>query len=96
MAVQATTGRLLDTSSAQREPRQQLVAGKARMIFGLANEQSITWRCAQAFRGIDGDLSIIDLREKSRTFTVLGAQTLAVPPALHVPCDAYPRAHTGQ
>ena len=96
MTARTTSSRLRDTFSAPREPGQQRLAGKSRILPGVANEQSITWACARAFRGIDADLCITDRNERSRKFTEPLAQTPDVRSALHLPCDVHLRAHPGQ
>jgi enoyl-[acyl-carrier protein] reductase I len=45
-----------------------LLAGKKGLIVGIANDQSIAWGCAKAFRGLGAELAITYLNEKARKF----------------------------
>lgn len=87
MTDKATNTRLLDKLRNQRDLGEQPLAGKKGVILGIANDQSIAWGCAQAFRGLGAELCITYLNEKSRRFTEPLAQALDVPPALYLPCD---------
>jgi enoyl-[acyl-carrier protein] reductase I len=78
---------LLDFLRSQRQQGIQPLAGKKGIIIGIANDQSIAWGCAQAFRGIGADLCMTYLNEKSKKFTEPLAQALDIPPALYLPCD---------
>ncbi|WP_291991525.1 enoyl-ACP reductase FabI [Candidatus Accumulibacter sp. ACC003] len=72
----------------QRSEQGQLpLAGKKGIVIGIANDQSIAWGCAQAFRGLGAELCITYLNEKSRKFTEPLAQALDVAPSLYLPCD---------
>ncbi|HEY0836653.1 MAG TPA: enoyl-ACP reductase FabI [Azospirillum sp.] len=42
--------------------------GKKGLILGIANDQSIAWGCAKAFRALGADLAISYLNEKSKTY----------------------------
>ena len=87
MTDKETNTRLLDRLRTQRELGLPPLAGKKGIVLGIANDQSIAWGCAQAFRGLGADLCITYLNEKSRKFTEPLAQALDVPPALYLPCD---------
>ncbi len=78
---------LLDFLRSQRQQGIQPLAGKKEIVIGIANDQSIAWGCAQAFRGIGADLCMTYLNEKSKKFTEPLAQALDIPPALYLPCD---------
>ncbi len=45
-----------------------LLAGKKGLIVGIANDQSIAWGCAKAFRALGAELAITYLNEKARKF----------------------------
>lgn len=79
--------KLLDSLRTQRERGVEPLAGKKGIIIGIANDQSIAWGCAQAFRGIGADLCMTYLNEKSKRFTEPLAEALDIPPALYLPCD---------
>lgn len=79
--------KLLDDLRNRREQGTQPLAGKKGIVIGIANDQSIAWGCAQAFRGIGADLCMTYLNEKSRKFTQPLAEALDIPPALYLPCD---------
>lgn len=42
------------------------LAGKKGLVTGIANDQSIAWGCAQAFRRLGADLAITYLNEKAK------------------------------
>ena len=52
MAEKTINTELLDYLRNQREQGQEPLAGKKGIVIGIANDQSIAWGCAQAFRGI--------------------------------------------
>jgi enoyl-[acyl-carrier protein] reductase I len=74
---------LRDQQAVGRKP----LAGKKGVVIGIANDQSIAWGCAQAFRGIGADLCITYLNEKTKKFTEPLATALDVAPSLYLPCD---------
>jgi enoyl-[acyl-carrier protein] reductase I len=43
-----------------------LLEGKRGLIVGIANEQSIAWGCAKAFRALGADVAVTYLNEKAR------------------------------
>jgi len=45
-----------------------LLKGKKALIFGVANEDSIAYGCAKAFRSVGADLAMSWLNEKARRF----------------------------
>ncbi|MBE2257786.1 MAG: enoyl-ACP reductase FabI [Candidatus Accumulibacter sp.] len=87
MTEKTINTRLLDDLRTRREQGQQPLTGKKGVILGIANDQSIAWGCAQAFRGLGAELSITYLNEKSRKFTEPLAAALDVSPELYLPCD---------
>lgn len=59
-----------------------ILDGHKSLIVGIANEESIAYGCAEAFRGAGADLAITWLNEKARTYveplgTALGADIMA-------------------
>jgi enoyl-[acyl-carrier protein] reductase I len=45
-----------------------LLEGKRGLIVGIANDQSIAWGCAKAFRALGAELAITYLNDKARKF----------------------------
>ena len=54
----------------------QVLAGKKALVFGIANEDSIAYGCAKAFRSVGADLAVSWLNEKARGFVEPLAQEL--------------------
>ncbi|HSD18140.1 MAG TPA: enoyl-ACP reductase FabI [Thermomonas sp.] len=50
------------------QPSSRILEGKKVLVCGIANEHSIAWGCAKAFRELGADLAITYLNEKSRTY----------------------------
>src|SRR5215468_4420197 len=46
----------------------KLLEGKRGLIIGIANEQSIAWGCAKAFRALGAELAVTYLNEKAKTY----------------------------
>jgi enoyl-[acyl-carrier protein] reductase I len=46
----------------------KLLDGKKGLIVGIANDQSIAWGCAKAFRALGADLAVTYLNDKARKF----------------------------
>ena len=44
----------------------KLLEGKKGLIVGIANDRSIAWGCARAFRALGADLAITYLNEKAK------------------------------
>ena len=59
--------------------------GKKGLVIGIANEHSIAYGCARAFRTLGADLAITYLNEKARPFVEPAAT--AVGAELLLPCD---------
>jgi enoyl-[acyl-carrier protein] reductase I len=53
-----------------------VLQGKKALVFGIANEDSIAYGCAKAFRSVGADLAISWLNEKARRFVEPLAQDL--------------------
>ena len=63
----------------------KLLEGKRGLVIGIANDQSIAWGCARAFRGLGAELAVTYLNEKSRRFVEPLARELEV--SLFLPLD---------
>jgi enoyl-[acyl-carrier protein] reductase I len=61
------------------------LARKKGLILGIANEHSIAYGCARAFRTLSADLAVTYLNEKAKPFVEPCAQ--AVEAGLFLPCD---------
>jgi len=61
------------------------LAGKKGLILGIANEHSIAYGCAQAFRAFDAELAITYLNEKAKPYVEPLARELGAP--IFLPCD---------
>src|SRR5947207_8824499 len=57
----------------------KLLEGKKGLIVGIANDQSIAWGCAKAFRGLGAELAITYLNEKAKKFVDPLARALEAP-----------------
>jgi len=65
-------------------PRPVLKGAKA-LVVGIANEHSIAYGCARAFRELGADLAITYLNEKSKSYVEPLAKTLEAP--IFLPLD---------
>ena len=59
--------------------------GKKGLVIGIANEHSIAFGCAQAFRAFGADLAITYLNDKAKPYVDPLARTLEA--AILLPCD---------
>lgn len=57
----------------------KLLDGKKGLIVGIANEQSIAWGCARAFRAFGAELAVTYLNEKARPHVEPLARQLEAP-----------------
>jgi enoyl-[acyl-carrier protein] reductase I len=62
-----------------------LLEGKQGLIVGIANDQSIAWGCARAFRALGAELAITYLNDKAKKFVEPLAREVAAP--IFVPLD---------
>jgi enoyl-[acyl-carrier-protein] reductase (NADH) len=46
----------------------QVLAGKKALVIGVANDQSIAYGCAKAFRTVGADVAITWLNERARPY----------------------------
>ncbi len=56
--------------------RVKLLDGKKGLIVGIANEQSIAWGCAKAFRALGAELAVTYLNDKAKKYVEPLAQEL--------------------
>jgi enoyl-[acyl-carrier protein] reductase I len=56
-----------------------LLKGKKGLIAGIANDQSIAWGCAKAFRALGAKLAVTYLNDKARTYVEPLARELEAP-----------------
>jgi enoyl-[acyl-carrier protein] reductase I len=59
--------------------------GKKGLVVGIANDQSIAWGCARAFRALGAELAVTYLNEKAKRFVEPLAQALEAP--IFMPMD---------
>ena len=62
-----------------------ILAGSKALVAGIANEHSIAYGCAKAFRELGADLAITYANDKTRTYVEPLAQALGAP--LFMPLD---------
>src|SRR6266480_7966741 len=70
----------------------RLLEGKKGLIVGIANDQSIAWGCAKAFRALGADLAVTYLNEKARKHVEPLAKALQSP--IFVPLDVMVEGET--
>jgi len=63
----------------------KLLEGKRGLIVGIANDQSIAWGCARAFRALGSELAVTYLNDKAKKYVEPLAQTLEAP--IFMPLD---------
>jgi enoyl-[acyl-carrier protein] reductase I len=61
------------------------LAGKKALVIGIANNQSIAYGCALAFRAMGAELAITYLNDKTKQYTQALADRLEA--SLYLPCD---------
>ena len=59
--------------------RSKLLEGKRGLIVGIANDQSIAWGCARAFRSLGAELAVTYLNEKAEKYVEPLARELDAP-----------------
>jgi enoyl-[acyl-carrier protein] reductase I len=57
----------------------KLLEGKKGLIAGIANEQSIAWGCAKAFRALGAELAVTYLNDKAKKYVEPLARELEAP-----------------
>src|SRR5512132_1155010 len=63
----------------------KLLEGKKGLIVGIANDHSIAWGCAKAFRALGSQLAVTYLNEKAKTYVEPLARELEA--AILMPLD---------
>lgn len=66
--------------------------GKKGLVVGIANDQSIAWGCAKAFRALGADLAVTYLNEKAKKHVEPLAKALESP--LFLPLDVMAEGQT--
>jgi enoyl-[acyl-carrier protein] reductase I len=61
------------------EVKAKLLEGKKGLIVGIANENSIAWGCAKAFRAFGAELAVTYLNEKAKKYVEPLARELEAP-----------------
>jgi len=57
----------------------KLLEGRKGLIIGIANDQSIAWGCAKAFRALGAELAVTYLNEKAKKYVEPLARELEAP-----------------
>src|SRR6267142_5759753 len=70
----------------------KLLDGKKGLIVGIANDQSIAWGCAKAFRALGADLAVTYLNEKAKKHVEPLAKALESP--IFMPLDVMAEGET--
>ena len=55
------------------------LAGRKSLVTGIANESSIAWGCAKAFRGLGAELAVTYLNAKAKSYVEPLARELEAP-----------------
>jgi enoyl-[acyl-carrier protein] reductase I len=63
----------------------KLLEGKKGLIVGIANDQSIAWGCAKAFRALGAELAVTYLNDKAKPYVEPLARELEAP--IFMPLD---------
>jgi len=63
----------------------KLLEGKRGLVVGIANEQSIAWGCAKAFRALGAELAVTYLNDKAKKYVEPLARELEAP--IFMPLD---------
>ena len=77
----------VESSSRIRIPtaKAKLLEGKRGLIVGIANEQSIAWGCAKAFRAFGAEVAVTYLNDKAKKYVEPLAHELQAP--IFMPLD---------
>src|SRR5215208_8539913 len=65
--------------------RAKLLAGKKGLIVGIANDQSIAWGCAKAFKAFGAEVAVTYLNDKAKKYVEPLARSLDA--AIVMPLD---------
>lgn len=66
--------------------------GKKGLVVGIANDQSIAWGCARAFRALGADLAVTYLNERAKKHVEPLAKALEAP--IFMPLDVMVEGQT--
>ncbi len=67
------------------EVKAKLLEGKRGLVVGIANDQSIAWGCARAFRALGAEIAVTYLNDKARPYVKPLAEALDAP--IFMPLD---------
>jgi len=70
----------------------KLLEGKRGLIVGIANDQSVAWGCAKAFRALGSELAVTYLNDKAKKFVEPLAKVLEAP--IFMPLDVRAEGQT--
>lgn len=81
---QIPEGQMLEPASVEKSPvipkvKAKLLEGKKGLIVGIANENSIAWGCAKAFRAFGAEIAVTYLNDKARKYVEPLARELEAP-----------------
>ncbi len=85
MSESSKTEHLFENLRQQIEGRTGPLDGKKALVMGIANDRSIAYGCALAFRAFGASVAVTYLNEKTKSFTQPLAERLEAP--LYLPCD---------
>ena len=81
-------GATFQKSSKIPDVKAKLLEGKKGLVVGIANENSIAWGCAKAFRAFGADVAVTYLNEKAKKFVEPLARELESPIVLPLDVNA--------
>ncbi len=67
------------------EVKAKFLEGKRGLVVGIANDQSIAWGCARAFRALGAELAVTYLNDKAKPYVAPLAEALEAP--IFMPLD---------
>jgi enoyl-[acyl-carrier protein] reductase I len=84
IAEQYLQGQVFEPENKRSSPmipavKAKLLEGKKGLIIGIANESSIAWGCAKAFRAFGAELAVTYLNDKAKKFVEPLARELEAP-----------------
>jgi len=75
----APTGSIAEEIAMIPKVKAKLLEGKRGLVVGIANENSIAWGCAKAFRAFGAELAVTYLNDKAKKYVAPLAQALEAP-----------------
>ena len=90
----ATNSNRSAENSTRRLPavKAKLLEGKRGLVVGIANENSIAWGCAKAFRALGAEVAVTYLNDKAKKYVEPLAKELESP--IVMPLDVTERSRT--